>query len=256
MDNRIILERDGDIAIIKIQRPEALNALSRDIVDQLDVLIDTVENDDGIRVLLFYSEENFASGADIRDMSVCNEVEAKAFLFTPVYNKIQALPIPTIAVIDGYAFGGGLELALRCDLRISSKTASMGLTELNLGIIPGAGGTVMLPRLIGEAKAKEMIYMSRVVTGEEAERIGLVNLAVDKENLLETAMKWAAKLCTRSRRSLAAAKASIEYGIGHPAYDIACNHEGKLWAELFNYHDQKEGMSAFLEKRKPVFDHK
>lgn len=253
MSQQITLERDENVAMIKVVRPEALNALSRSIVDELDVLVEQVRADPSIRVLMFYGEKNFAAGADIKDMSVCDEAGAKAFLFTPTYNKIQALPIPTIAVMEGYAFGGGLELALRCDFRIAAKTAKMGLTELNLGIIPGAGGTVLLPRLVGEAKAKELIYMSTAVTGEEAERIGLANIAVEPEDLMATAKKWAAKLCTRSRRSLAAAKLSIEHGIGYPVYDEASNFEGRVWAELFNYPDQKEGMKAFLEKRKPVF---
>lgn len=253
MNEQIILERDEGIATIKVQRPEALNALSRNIVNRLDVLLKEVKNDKDVRVLLLYSEKNFAAGADIKDMAVCDEAGAKDFLFTPTYNRLQGLPIPTIAVIDGYAFGGGLELALRCDFRIVSKTAKMGLTELNLGIIPGAGGTVMLPRLIGEAKAKEMIYLSKVVTGEEAERMGLANVAVEAEELLPTARKWAEKLCTRSGLSLAAAKASIENAIGHPEYEAASSWEGELWAGLFNHHDQKEGMKAFLEKRKPVF---
>ena len=157
MNQQIILERDGQAATIKVLRPEALNALSRSIVDEMDRLVEEIRADISIRVLLFYSEENFAAGADIKAMAPCGEEEARAFLFTPTYNKIQALPIPTIAVVDGYAFGGGLELALRCDFRIVAKTAKMGLTELNLGIIPGAGGTVLLPRLVGEAKAKELI---------------------------------------------------------------------------------------------------
>lgn len=253
MSEQIVMERKGNIAYIKVLRPEALNALSRGIVDVLDVLVEQVRADPGIRVLLFYSEKNFAAGADIKDMAACDETGAKAFLFTPTYDKIQALPIPTIAVMEGYAFGGGLELALRCDFRISTKTAKMGLPELNLGIIPGAGGTVLLPRLIGEAKAKELIYMSRTITGEEAERLGLVNIAVEPEDLLETAEAWAARLCTRSRRSLAAAKLSIEHGIGHPDYVGATDFEGREWCSLFKYPDQKEGMNAFLEKRRPVF---
>lgn len=253
MSKQIVLERDGDIAVIQVRRPEALNALSRSIVDEMDRMVEQVRADSSVRVLLFYSEENFAAGADIRDMAPCDEAQAKAFLFTPTYNKIQSLPIPTIAVVDGYAFGGGLELALRCDFRIVSKTAKMGLTELNLGIIPGAGGTVLLPRLVGEAKAKELIYLSRVISGEEAERIGLAHAAVEKEALWETAKAWAQKLCTRSPLALAAAKKSIEHAVGHPEYDAASDYEGALWAELFNHHDQKEGMAAFFEKRRPVF---
>lgn len=253
MNTQISLTRQGAVATIQIQRPEALNALSREIVDQLDIYLDEIKADPSIRVLLFYSQENFAAGADIKAMSTCDEAGAKAFLFTPVYNKVQTLSIPTIAVIDGYAFGGGLELALRCDFRIVSENALLGLTELNLGIIPGAGGTIMLPRLVGEAKAKELIYLSRTVKGPEAERIGLANICVSKEDLLPTAEKWASKLCTRSARSLSAAKASIEYGIGHPELFGAGQFEGDIWADLFNYEDQKEGMAAFIEKRKPQY---
>ena len=123
MNQQIILERDGQAATIKILRPEALNALSRSIVDEMDRLVEEIRADKSIRVLLFYSEENFAAGADIKAMAPCGEEEARVFLFTPTYNKIQTLPIPTIAVVDGYAFGGGLELALRCDFRIVAKTA-------------------------------------------------------------------------------------------------------------------------------------
>lgn len=253
MSKQVFLERSGDIAIIRINRPEALNALSRDIVDEMDAMIEQVKANREIRVLLFYSERNFAAGADIKAMSVCDEECARAFLFTPTYDKIQSLPIPTIAVMEGYAFGGGLELALRCDFRIAAVNAKMGLTELNLGIIPGAGGTVLLPRLVGESKAKELIYLSKVVSGEEAERIGLVNLAVEKEALLTTAMQWAAKLCTRSSLALAAAKASMENAIGHPEFRSAGKTESELWAELFRHQDQKEGMAAFLEKRTPHF---
>lgn len=253
MKKQISLQREGQIATISFHRPEALNALSREIVDELDRLVDQVAEDPEIRVLLFYSPMNFAAGADIKAMALCDEESAKGFLFTPTYNKIQSLPIPTIAVMEGFAFGGGLELALRCDFRIASKTAAMGLTELNLGIIPGAGGTVMLPRLIGEAKAKELIYLSRVINGEEAAHIGLVHFAADPEEVLPSAMKWAEKLTTRSRKSLAAAKASIEYAIGHPEYEAASNHEGVLWTELFRYHDATEGLQAFIEKRTPVY---
>jgi len=253
MSKQVVLERSGEVAVIRVNRPETLNALSREIVDEMDAMIEQVKAEHGVRVLLFYSVRNFAAGADIKAMSDCDEEGAKAFLFTPTYDKIQSLPIPTIAVIEGYAFGGGLELALRCDFRLAAKTAKMGLTELNLGIIPGAGGTVMLPRLVGEAKAKEMIYLSKVVGGEEAERIGLVNLSVEEDALMPTALQWAAKLCTRSSMALAAAKASMENAVGHPEFRSAAKTEGELWAGLFRYHDQKEGMAAFLEKRKPKF---
>ena len=145
---------------------------------------------------------------------------------------------------------------MTCDLRIASKEATLGLTELNLGIIPGAGGTVRLPRLIGEAKAKEMIFMSRIVSGEEAERIGLVNAAVAPEELKAVATKWAEKLKTRSAVALRAAKESIENGIRDTDYVSAINREAEIWASLFSSYDQKEGMAAFIEKRKPKFENR
>lgn len=244
---------ENDVATISVERPDALNALSREIVDEMDEILEQIRRNSEIRVLMFYSKKNFAAGADIKAMSVCDPEGARAFVFSDTYNKIEAMDIPSIAVIDGYAFGGGLELALACDLRIASKKATLGLTELNLGIIPGAGGTVRLPRLIGEAKAKEMIYMSRIVSGEEAEQIRLVNAAVEPEELLPTALKWAEKLKTRSAVALKAAKQTIENGIRDTDYVSAINYEAKVWANLFSSHDQKEGMSAFMEKRKPNF---
>jgi len=256
MSDKIKLSIENGIAMISVNRPEALNALSKDLIDEMDVMLEQIKADPTVRVLMFYSEKNFAAGADIKAMSVCDPEGARAFVFSDTYNKIEAMGIPSIAVIDGYAFGGGLELALTCDLRIASKNATMGLTELNLGIIPGAGGTVRLPRLIGEAKAKEMIFMSRIVSGEDAEKIGLVNVAVEPENLMATAMKWAEKLKTRSAVALRAAKESIENGIRDTDYVSAIDREAEIWSSLFSSYDQKEGMAAFIEKRKPKFENR
>lgn len=256
MSEKILMRVENGIATISINRPEALNALSKDLIDEMDVMLEEISVNPEIRVLMFYSEKNFAAGADIKEMSICDPAGAKAFVFSDTYNKIEALGIPSIAVIDGYAFGGGLELALTCDLRIASKKATLGLTELNLGIIPGAGGTVRLPRLIGEAKAKEMIFMSRIVSGEEARQIGLVNAAVEPEELLATGLKWAEKLKTRSAVALRAAKESIENGIRDTDYISAIGREADIWASLFSSYDQKEGMKAFIEKRKPKFQNR
>ena len=256
MSDKIKMTVENGIATISVNRPEALNALSKDLVDEMDAMLEQIKGDPAIRVLVFYSEKNFAAGADIKAMAVCDPEGARAFVFSDTYNKIEALGIPSIAVIEGYAFGGGLELALTCDLRIASKEATLGLTELNLGIIPGAGGTVRLPRLIGEAKAKEMIFMSRIVSGEEAERIGLVNAAVAPEELKAVATKWAEKLKTRSAVALRAAKESIENGIRDTDYVSAINREAEIWASLFSSYDQKEGLAAFIEKRKPKFENR
>lgn len=256
MSNQIVMDIKDKIATIRINRPEALNALSKDIIDELDTMIESIKNNKDIHVLIFYSKENFAAGADIKVMASCNPEQAKEFVFTDTYNKIHNLDIPTIAAIDGYAFGGGLELALSCDFRIASKNAKLGLTELNLGIMPGAGGTVRLPRIIGEAKAKEMILLSKVVDGIEAEKIGLANAVVEKEELYLTALAWAEKLKRKSKVSLASAKKSIENGIRDTDYFNSTQKEAEIWSAMFDTYDQKEGMAAFIEKRKPNFQNR
>lgn len=253
MHEHIRLRISEGIATISITRPEAFNALSRDIVDVLDGMLEEIENNDNVSVLVFYSDQHFAAGADIKQMSICNPEEARTFLFTDTYNKIASLPMPTIAAINGYTFGGGLELALCCDLRIAAKSASIGLTELNLGIMPGAGGTVRLPRLIGEARAKEMILLSKVIDGIEAERIGLSNKVVEDDQLEAEVYKIAAKLQKKSLVSIKAAKASIANGLAETDVIKATHFEADTWVELFNSYDQKEGMKAFIEKRKPKF---
>lgn len=253
MSNQIIMEVNDQIATISINRPEALNALSKDIIDEMDKIIEGIKSNKDIRVLIFYSKDNFAAGADIKVMAACNPEQAREFVFTNTYNKIHDMDIPTIAAIDGYAFGGGLELALTCDFRIASMDSKMGLTELNLGIMPGAGGTVRLARIIGEPKAKEMIFLSKVVDGSEAEKIGLVNTAVEKEELYVTALRWAEKLKRKSSVSLASAKRSIENGIRDTDFHSSTNNEAEIWSALFDTYDQKEGMAAFIEKRKPKF---
>lgn len=253
MGKQILLEIKDRVATIKINRPDALNALSKGIIDEMDVMIEEVKSRNDVHVLIFYSEDNFAAGADIKVMSTCNPEKAREFIFTDTYNKIYGLEIPTIAAIDGYAFGGGLELALCCDFRIASEDAQMGLTELNLGIIPGAGGTVRLPEIIGVPKAKEMIMMSKVVNGKEAEKIGLANMAVEKKELYATALKWAEKLKRKSSVSLAAAKESIQNGRSDTDYVSSTAKEADIWVSLFDTYDQKEGMAAFFEKRRPCF---
>jgi enoyl-CoA hydratase/carnithine racemase len=253
MGNEISININNRIAIVSINRQEVLNALSKDIINELDNIIEDVKKNRDVHVLIFHSDKNFAAGADIKQMSVCNPEEAKKFIFTHTYNKICDLDIPTIAAIEGYAFGGGLELALCCDFRIMGKNAKIGLTELNLGIIPGAGGTVRLPRIVGESKAKEMIFMSKVVDGVEAEKIGLSNFTVDDEKVYETAIEWAEKLKRKSIVSLVAAKKSIRNGIKDSDYHKSTCEEAEIWSNLFSSYDQKEGMRAFFEKRKPNF---
>ncbi|MGN0734509.1 MAG: enoyl-CoA hydratase/isomerase family protein [Anaerovoracaceae bacterium] len=244
---------ENGIALMKIDRPKALNALSRTIVDDMNELLEEIKMDTDIKVLVIHNEENFAAGADIGGMVECDEESAKEFSFSPVFNKLEALEIPTIAAIEGYALGGGLELALACDMRIASEDAKLGFPEINLGIMPGAGGTVRAARLIGAAKAKELILMGGTISACQAEEIGLVNMTVSRDELLSTALKWADKIAQKGAIAVRTAKMTINAAAAECCVTDGIDIESRNWAALFNTEDQKEGMRAFLEKRKPVY---
>ena len=186
-------------------------------------------------------------------MAECDPEGAKAFAFSGTFNKIDSMPIPTIAAIEGYALGGGLELALACDIRISADTAKMGFPEITLGIFPGAGGTVRAPRLIGMAKAMELIFTGSVLSAAEAERIGLVNKVVPEEELLTAVNKMTKRIVSQSRAILRAAKSTMLQEAEIVKTEDAVAVEAENWAALFSTKDQKEGMRAFIEKRKPVY---
>ena len=248
MEDLIILEKVNNVAVIKINRPKVYNALSREMVDLLDDKIEELKKDKGIRALIVTGENNFAAGADIESMIENSPEEARAFLFSSTFTKLEDLQIPTIAAICGYALGGGLELALACDFRIASDDAQIGLPEINLGIMPGAGGTVRLPRLIGEAKAKELIYFGDKLTAMEAYHFGIINKVVRKEELMTETLIMVEKLANKAPLALQAAKESIQNGIGK-SREEALIYETDRWSELFASQDQKEGMKAFIGKR-------
>ena len=250
MENLVLYEKVGVIGVLKINRPKAFNALSREVVDLIDEKLELIKADEEVRALIVTSDGNFAAGADIVAMVELGPEEARKFLFSETFNKLENLGIPTIAAICGYALGGGLELALTCDFRIASEDAKVGLPEITLGIMPGAGGTIRLPRLIGEAKAKEMIMLGGQIKADEALRVGLVSKVVPKEELFDEAMKLAEKLATRPKLALKAAKESINYGKAQAA---AIDNEADIWSSLFATQDQKEGMRAFVDKRKPQY---
>lgn len=250
MENLVLYEKVGVIGVLKINRPKAFNALSREVVDLIDEKLEIIKADEEVRALIVTSDGNFAAGADIVAMVELGPEEARKFLFSETFNKLENLGIPTIAAICGYALGGGLELALTCDFRIASEDAKVGLPEITLGIMPGAGGTIRLPRLIGEAKAKEMIMLGGQIKADEALRVGLVSKVVPKEELFDEAMKLAEKLATRPKLALKAAKESINYG---KAQTAAIDNEADIWSSLFATQDQKEGMRAFVDKRKPQY---
>jgi len=250
MERLILTSIENGVARLSINRPKVLNALNRQVVDEIDEFVSGLEGK--ARVLLICSEKNFAAGADIKDMVQCDSEGARQFLFSPTYDKISNLKIPTIAAIDGYALGGGLELALCCDIRIASEQAKMGFPEINLGIMPGAGGTIRAPRAIGYSMALELILTGTVIRAERAVQIGLVNRIVPKESLEEEAVRLAKTLAGKAPVALHTALETVRDGLRmSEAEGIAL--EAERWSGLFETEDQKEGMNAFLKNRPPVF---
>lgn len=253
MSPLICIEKTEGIAIVRVNRPKHFNALSRETIDQLDAVLDSVRQDSSIRALILTGEKNFAAGADIGDMTHLTPLEAQAFLFADTFRKLELLPIPTIAAICGYALGGGLEMALACDVRIASEDAQMGLPEISLGIMPGAGGTVRLPKLVGIGKAKELIFSGRKITAAEAYQCGLVQQVVAPADLMTIVNELAKKLARQSATALMSAKTMLNYSAEMPP-DAAFKMEAGYWSGLFGTPDQIEGMQAFIEKRKPRFN--
>lgn len=240
------------IGYIILNRPEVLNSLNRDMVSEIHKAVNMVKINDAMRALIFSGcGGNFAAGADIINMVDMTPRDVRKFSFNNTYNAIEDLSIPVIAAISGYALGGGLELALACDFRICSVDAKLGFPEITIGIFPGAGGTQRLPRLIGQSRAKEMIFFGRAVNAQTAFQWGLCDRMVDGEPLDE-AIKMANSLLKSPPLALSAAKKAVVRGLGLNLR-FGIQYEYDLWARLFSTEDQKEGMKAFLEKRKPVF---
>jgi enoyl-CoA hydratase len=240
---------DG-IAVVSLNRPKALNALNKGMVLELDRVFDEMTVDPLVHAVVITGEKNFAAGADISDMLTLSPEEAKEFSFRHTFNKIEDFPKPVIAAISGFALGGGLELALACDIRVAAPNARLGFPEINLGIFPGAGGTQRLPRIIGPSRAKEMIYTGGIIDITKAAEYGLVDIVA--ENPLEEALKLAGKLAAKAPVALKLAKQCINI-----AFDVdqktGIEFEAVNWAGTFATEDQREGMQAFVEKRKAVF---
>jgi enoyl-CoA hydratase len=249
----ILLEKKGNVAIASIDRPKALNALNSEVLNDLNTLVDTVNADPEIRVLILTGsgEKAFVAGADIGEMSSLTKAEGEAFgkKGNDVFRKLETLPIPVIAAVNGYALGGGCELSMACDIRIASDTAVFGQPETGLGITPGFGGTQRLARLIGPGMAKQLIYSARNIKADEALRIGLVNAVYPAEELMAAAEKLAETIARNAPIAVRACKQAINEGLEQPM-DEAIVLEEKLFGSCFETEDQKEGMGAFLEKRK------
>lgn len=250
---------DKGIAVVSINRPGSLNALNSQVFKELGSVFDDMENDDRVRVVILTGEgeKAFAAGADITEMMRCSVIEAKNFAMAAnrTQGKIEVFPKPVIAAIHGFALGGGCELAMACDIRIASTTAKFGQPEINLAIIPGGGGTQRLSRLIGLGRAKELVYTGGIIGAERAYELGLVNIVVQPEKLMEEACKLASKIVTKSLPILSLAKEAMNCG-ANLDLDRALQFEIECFANCFGTDDQTEGMSAFVEKRKPSFSDK
>lgn len=252
----ILVETDAGVGIIRLNRPKALNALNDALIAELSAALDTFEADAAIGcIIITGSEKAFAAGADIKQMA---EGQFSDFYKRDPFANLERVPRtrkPLIAAVAGYALGGGCELAMMCDFIIAADTAKFGQPEINLGTIPGAGGTQRLTRFVGKSKAMEMCLTARMMDAAEAERSGLVSRVVPAAELLNEAFKAAEKICSLSRPIVMIAKESV-----NRAYETTLaegiRFERRVFHSTFATEDQKEGMSAFAEKRKAAFKHK
>ncbi|MDY3134208.1 MAG: short-chain-enoyl-CoA hydratase [Candidatus Egerieousia sp.] len=255
---KLIIQDNGAVRVIKINNPEALNALNTAILKELDAAFTEVAEDNGILAVVLTGEGRaFVAGADISEMKSKNAIEGEIFgkLGASVFRKIELLPKPVIAAVNGFALGGGCELAMSCDIRLASTKAKFGQPEVGLGITPGFSGTQRMPRLIGMGKAKELIYTADIIDAAEAYRIGLVNHVYEPEALMEEAMKMAEKIASKAPIAVKNSKEAINRGI-QTDMDSAVAIEAYLFGLCFASEDQKEGMTAFFEKRKANFQNK
>jgi enoyl-CoA hydratase len=248
------LTRIDELALVRLDRPEVLNALNFDLLRDLGAALDQVAGSDARALLITGTGERaFCAGADVKEL-IGRSLEAArrgAAFGQAIFAKLDTLPIPSIALINGYAFGGGLELALACTFRLAARTARLGLPEIKLGLIPGYGGTQRLPRLIGEARALEMILTGRAVTAEEALQIGLANRLADGD-LIEAGKSFAREMTGFSLPALGFARDAVRRGLA-TSLEQGLEIEADLNTLALQTVDAVEGMTAFLEKRKPVF---
>lgn len=255
---KISVPEEG-ICLLTLSSPKTLNALNSALLREFDHFVNEMAEGElhgKYRVLLLTGDGDkaFVVGADISEMrGMCPE-EALEFakLGSSVFRRLEDLDIPTLAVVNGYALGGGCELAMACDLRLASSTARFGQPEVGLGIIPGFSGTVRMTKICGPAFAKELIYTGKAIKAEEAYRMGLVNAVLAPEQLMAEALNWARRIMGNGRRAVANAKCCIT-AAADISRDEAIAVENKYFSDCFSQEEQKEGMSAFIEKRKPNF---
>ena len=249
----IIVTKEGSIGIVQLNRPSALNALNFELMAELVKALEELDGDQEVRVIILTgSERAFAAGADLKEMSQAGPVDLILGRRFELWDRIRKIAKPLIAAVSGYCLGGGNELAMSCDLIIASENATFGQPEVNVGIMPGAGGTQRLIRAVGKYKAMEMILTGKPITAQEAYRVGLVNRVVPTESLMEEAKKLANEIASKPPISVRAAKEAI-LKAQDTALEVGLDFERKSFYMLFATEDGKEGMKAFLEKRKPNF---
>lgn len=250
------LEQEGAVAVLTIDRPKALNALNQQVLKELEAAIAQVAREPAVRALILTGggEKAFVAGADIAEMQAYTPAQALMFaqLGHRVLAALEALHVPTIAAVNGFALGGGCELALACDLIYASEKAKLGLPEVTLAVIPGFGGTQRLTRLVGKARAKELIFTGDFVDAAKAKELGLVLEVLPPAELLAHCRKVAATIAKRGPVAVSQAKRVVEHGADLPLKD-ACELERQAFALLFGTSDQREGMKAFVEKRAADF---
>jgi len=247
------IELQGAVAVLTINRPEALNALNPQVLDDLKAAFEGIDQSTARCVVLTGAgAKSFVAGADIGSMSTMTKAEGEAFgkLGNDIFLMIESFPLPVIAAVNGFALGGGCELAMSCDIRICSDNAMFGQPEVGLGITPGFGGTQRLARLVGMGMAKQLLYTARNIDAGEALRIGLVNAVVPQAELMDAALKMAGQIAKNAPIAVRACKKAVNEGV-QVSIDKAVEIEEKLFGSCFETHDQVEGMACFLSKEKP-----